>query len=51
MAGRSFSMHTRILRVGSTLSVEIPEEIAAQAALKAGDAVEWVSNGTEGMHW
>jgi antitoxin component of MazEF toxin-antitoxin module len=42
-------MPTRITRVGNTLTVEIPEEIAAQAALKPGDAVEWVSKGTEGI--
>ncbi|MFP5203754.1 MAG: AbrB/MazE/SpoVT family DNA-binding domain-containing protein [Acidobacteriota bacterium] len=38
-------MKTEIVRVGNTLTVEIPEEIAAQAALKPGDAVEWIPRG------
>jgi len=38
-------METRIVRVGNTLSVEIPEEIAAQASLTAGESVEWVPRG------
>jgi antitoxin component of MazEF toxin-antitoxin module len=39
-------MKTEIVRVGNTLTVEIPGEIAARAALKPGDAVEWVARGT-----
>jgi antitoxin component of MazEF toxin-antitoxin module len=42
-------MTTRIVRVGSTLSVEIPEELVAQAALPVGEPVEWVSNGSGGI--
>lgn len=42
-------METKIVRIGNTLAVEIPEEIAAQATLKPGDAVEWVSRGNEGI--
>jgi antitoxin component of MazEF toxin-antitoxin module len=39
-------MTTRIVRVGNTLTVEIPEELAAQASLTAGETVEWVPNGS-----
>ena len=39
-------MKTQIVRVGDTLTVEIPEELAAQANLAPGDPVEWVPNGT-----
>lgn len=39
-------MTTRIVRVGNTLTVEIPEELVAQAALPVGEPVEWVPNGT-----
>jgi antitoxin component of MazEF toxin-antitoxin module len=38
-------MTTRIVRVGNTLTVEIPEELVAEAALPVGDPVEWVPNG------
>jgi len=38
-------MTTRIVRVGNTLTVEIPEELVAQAALPVGEPVEWVANG------
>jgi antitoxin component of MazEF toxin-antitoxin module len=38
-------MTTRIERVGNTLTVEIPEELVAQAALPVGEPVEWVANG------
>jgi antitoxin component of MazEF toxin-antitoxin module len=31
--------------VGNTLTVEIPEELAAQAELAPGEPVEWVPNG------
>jgi len=39
-------MTTRIVRVGNTLTVEIPEELAEQAELAPGEPVEWVPNGT-----
>jgi antitoxin component of MazEF toxin-antitoxin module len=39
-------MTTRIVRVGNTLTVEIPEELVAQAALPVGEPVEWVPNGS-----
>ena len=39
-------MTTRIVRVGNTLTVEIPEELVAQAALPVGEPVEWVANGS-----
>ena len=42
-------MTTRIVRVGSTLSVEIPEELVVRAALPVGEPVEWVSNGSGGI--
>ena len=42
-------MTTRIVRVGNTLSVEIPEELAAHASLAPGDAVEWVPRGTDSL--
>jgi len=38
-------MTTRIVRVGNTLSVEIPAELVAQASLPVGEPVEWVSDG------
>jgi len=38
-------MTTRIVRVGNTLSVEIPEELLVQAELPVGEPVEWVANG------
>jgi antitoxin component of MazEF toxin-antitoxin module len=38
-------MTTRIVRVGNTLTVEIPEELVAQAELPVGEPLEWVSNG------
>ena len=38
-------MTTRIVRVGNTLTVEIPAELVAQASLPVGEPVEWVSNG------
>jgi len=38
-------MATRIVRVGNTLTVEIPEELVVQAALPVGEPVEWVPNG------
>lgn len=38
-------MTTRIIRVGNTLSVEIPEELVAQASLPVGEPVEWISAG------
>jgi antitoxin component of MazEF toxin-antitoxin module len=39
-------MTTKIVRVGNTLTVEIPEELVAQASLPVGEPVEWVANGT-----
>ena len=39
-------MTTQIVRVGNTLTVEIPEEMVAQAALPVGEPVEWVPNGS-----
>jgi antitoxin component of MazEF toxin-antitoxin module len=38
-------MTTRIIRVGNTLTVEIPEELVAEALLPVGEPVEWVPNG------
>ena len=38
-------MTTRIVRVGNTLTVEIPEELVAETSLPVGESVEWVSNG------
>jgi antitoxin component of MazEF toxin-antitoxin module len=38
-------MTTRIVRVGNTLTVEIPEKLAAEASLPVGEPVEWVPNG------
>jgi antitoxin component of MazEF toxin-antitoxin module len=38
-------MTTRIIRVGNTLTVEIPEELAAQASLPVEEPLEWVPNG------
>jgi antitoxin component of MazEF toxin-antitoxin module len=38
-------MTTQIVRVGNTLTVEIPEELVDQADLPVGEPVEWVSNG------
>jgi antitoxin component of MazEF toxin-antitoxin module len=37
-------MTTQIVRVGNTLTVEIPEELVAQAELPVGEPVEWVAN-------
>jgi antitoxin component of MazEF toxin-antitoxin module len=42
-------MTTRILRVGSTLTVEIPEELVVQAALPVGEPVEWIPNENGGI--
>jgi antitoxin component of MazEF toxin-antitoxin module len=39
-------MTTQIVRVGNTLTVEVPEELVAQASLPVGEPVEWVANGT-----
>jgi antitoxin component of MazEF toxin-antitoxin module len=38
------AMTIRIIRVGNALRVEIPDEIAAQISLSAGDLVEWTMN-------
>ena len=37
-------MSTRIIRVGDMLTVEIPAELVAQAALPVGEPLEWVTN-------
>ncbi|MGD0546230.1 MAG: hypothetical protein ABR991_00185 [Terracidiphilus sp.] len=42
-------MTTRIVRVGNTLTVEIPEELAIEASLPIGEPVEWVRNGSGGI--
>jgi antitoxin component of MazEF toxin-antitoxin module len=42
-------MTTRIVRVGNTLTVEIPEALVAQASLPVGEPVEWVTNGSGGI--
>jgi antitoxin component of MazEF toxin-antitoxin module len=39
-------MATQIVRVGKTLTVEIPEELALQAELAPGEPVEWILNGS-----
>lgn len=39
-------MRTRIVRVGNTLTVEIPEDLVVQASLPVGEPVEWVVNGS-----
>jgi antitoxin component of MazEF toxin-antitoxin module len=38
-------MTTKIVRVGNTLTVEIPEELVTQASLPVGEPVEWVATG------
>jgi len=38
-------MTTQIVRVGNTLTVEIPEELVAQAGLPVGELLEWVATG------
>lgn len=38
-------METKIVRIGNTLAVEIPEEIAVQASIRAGETVELVASG------
>ena len=38
-------MTTKIVRVGNTLTVEIPEALVVQASLPVGEPVEWVANG------
>ena len=42
-------MTTRIERKGNALTVEIPEEMAAQAELTPGEAVEWVQDSSGGL--
>jgi antitoxin component of MazEF toxin-antitoxin module len=42
-------MTTQIVRVGNTLTVEIPEELLAQTALPVGEPLEWVPNGSGGI--
>ena len=38
-------MTTRIVRVVNTLTVEIPEELVAEASLPVGEPLQWVPNG------
>ena len=38
-------MTTRIIRQVNTLTVEIPEELVAQASLPVGEPMEWIVNG------
>lgn len=38
-------MTTRIVRVGNTLTVEIPEELVNEASLPVGEPLQWVPNG------
>jgi hypothetical protein len=35
-------MTTKIVRVGNTLAVEVPEELLAGTGFAAGDSVEWI---------
>ena len=42
-------MTARIIRVGNTLTVEIPEELAAKASLSPDEPVEWVANPAGGL--
>ena len=42
-------MTTRIVRVGNTLMVEIPEELVTEASLPVGEPMEWVHNGAGGL--
>lgn len=35
-------MTAKIVRVGNTLAVEVPEELLAETGFSAGDSVEWV---------
>ena len=39
-------MTTRIVRVGNTLTVEIPEELVNEASLPVGEPLQWVANGS-----
>jgi antitoxin component of MazEF toxin-antitoxin module len=39
-------MTTQIVRVGDTFTVEIPEDLVAQAALPVGEPLEWIANGS-----
>jgi antitoxin component of MazEF toxin-antitoxin module len=38
-------MTTRIIRVGNTLTVEIPEELVVEASLPVGEPLQWIRNG------
>jgi antitoxin component of MazEF toxin-antitoxin module len=38
-------MTTRIVRVGNSLIVEIPEELVAELGWQVGEPLEWVSIG------
>jgi antitoxin component of MazEF toxin-antitoxin module len=39
-------MTTKIVRVGNTLMVEIPEELVTEASLPVGEPLQWVPNGS-----
>ena len=39
-------MTPRIVRVGNSLLVEIPEELVAELGLQVGEPLEWVANGS-----
>ena len=39
-------MTTKIVRLGNTLMVEIPEELVAEASLPVGEPLQWVPNGS-----
>ena len=43
---RSSPTTTRIVRVGDTLTVEIPEGLVTRASLPVGEPMEWVANGS-----
>lgn len=42
-------MTTQIVRIGNTLTVEIPEEAIAQTDLRVGEPVDWIPNGRGGI--
>lgn len=42
-------MSTQILRIGKTLAVPIPEDVAAEAALGDGSTVSWIKNSHGGL--
>jgi antitoxin component of MazEF toxin-antitoxin module len=42
-------MTTRIVRIGNTLTVEIPEELLTRTGFSAGESVEWVVTDRGGL--